>query len=78
MRLDDVSTWPLARGKKEYMKYLQGERITTGQAVLANCYSCMCGYTDGKTDCGNKSCPIYPFMPYREGGGQKLRAGRSK
>jgi hypothetical protein len=38
----------------------------------------MCGYTDGKTDCGNKSCPIYPFMPYREGGSQKLRARRLK
>jgi hypothetical protein len=58
------------------MKYLRGERITTGRAVLANCYSCMCGYTDGKRDCGNRSCPIYPFMPYREGEGQKLRAGR--
>ena len=78
MRLNDVSTWPLARGKKEYMKYLRGERITTGPAVLANCYSCMCGYVDGKRDCGNRSCPIYPFMPYREGGAQKLRAERSR
>ncbi|MGD0230540.1 MAG: hypothetical protein ABSC19_09285 [Syntrophorhabdales bacterium] len=58
------------------MKYLRGERIAAGQAVLTNCYSCMRGYTDGKRDCGNRSCLIYPFMPYRRAGGQKLRAGR--
>ena len=77
MKLDDVSTWPLARGKKELVKHLKGERITVGQAILAGCYSCMCGYTDGKKDCETSSCPNHPFMPYRKGGSQKLRAGRS-
>ena len=55
----------LAQGKKELERYLGGEKITHRQAVLAKCYECMCGYLDGKLDCGIKDCPNYRFMPYR-------------
>jgi hypothetical protein len=55
----------LAQGKKELERYLGGKKITHRQAVLAKCYECMCGYLDGKLDCGIKDCPNYRFMPYR-------------
>ncbi len=55
-----------ARGKNEFLKHLKGERLTCKQAILANCYDCMGGYTDGKYSCGVSSCPLYLFMPYRE------------
>jgi hypothetical protein len=55
-----------ARGGKELKKYLDGGRLTPKQMILATCYSCMGGYTDGKLDCGIKECPLYPVMPYRD------------
>ena len=56
----------LAKGKKELTRYLRAEKITYKEAVLAKCYDCMYGYTDGKMDCEVNSCPNYHFMPYRE------------
>lgn len=55
-----------AKGKNELAKYLRGERLTRKQALLARCYDCMGGYTDGKYSCKIVNCPLYPFMPYRE------------
>jgi hypothetical protein len=54
-----------AKGKKELESHLRGEKLTPLQALLANCYWCMCGYVDGKRDCENQTCPMYCRMPYR-------------
>lgn len=57
----------LARGKNELRKYaLEGRTLTQRQAIHANCYDCMGGYSDGKYSCGKVTCPLYPFMPYRD------------
>jgi len=55
-----------AKGRKELLRYHKEERLTYKQAILACCYECMGGYTDGKYSCGVRGCPLYPFMPYRE------------
>lgn len=55
----------MARGRKEFMTHLSGKPLTLKQAVLAKCYDCMAGYTDGKVDCGIMNCPLYQWMPYR-------------
>ena len=55
-----------AKGKNELIKYRNEERLTYKQAILANCYYCTAGYTDGKYSCNIPNCPLYPFMPYRE------------
>ncbi len=53
-----------ARGEKELLKHLSGQRLTLKQAILAHCYDC-CGYfADGKVDCNMPHCPIHPFMSY--------------
>lgn len=53
-----------ARGQKELIKHLSGERLTLKQAVNAHCYGC-CGYfSDGKVDCMMNACPLHPFMTY--------------
>ena len=75
MRLFDVKTWPLAKGKAELLRHLKGEDLTSKEMLLAKCYDCCCGFTDGKVDCKIADCPIYPVMSYREGGVRK-RAGR--
>ena len=53
-------------GKKDLTNHLDGERLTKGQAIVAKCYDCVCGYIDGKRSCGVPECPLFPFMPYRE------------
>jgi hypothetical protein len=54
-----------ARGKKELIAHLYGERLTARQAGLAKCYECMGAYADGRgQDCEIPDCPLYPFMPY--------------
>jgi hypothetical protein len=54
-----------ARGVRELKRYLNGDRLTQRQAIIANCASCMNYYADGKNDCLIPNCPLYPFMPYR-------------
>jgi len=68
----------LARGRKELEKHLNGERLTTTQAALAKCYSCMGEYCDGKVDCKIEGCPLYQYMPYRDNPPQKNKKTLSK
>jgi len=53
-----------AKGLTQLKRFLEGQRITRGQALKAKCYDCMGGYADGAIDCGVESCPLYPYMPY--------------
>ena len=55
-----------ARGQKELIKHLSGERLTLKQAVNAHCYDCTGFFADGKVDCGVKHCSLHPFMAYNE------------
>lgn len=55
-----------ARGRKELIRYMEGEKLTYREAVLAKCYDCMGGYVDSRHDCGIPTCSLYPFMPYRD------------
>ena len=52
------------RGRDQLIKYLEGGRLTQGEAILAKCYDCMGFYNEGKKDCGIASCALYRFMPY--------------
>jgi len=54
-----------AKGRKELLRHLEGGRLTPLQAILADCYDCTGGYVDGRADCGNTSCLLYRYMPYR-------------
>ena len=65
MRRSNVGAWKTSRGKFYLLKYLSGERITKGQAIIAKCAECCAGYQDGRVDCGINTCPLYGYMPYR-------------
>lgn len=54
-----------ARGVKELKRYLDGDRLTQRQAIIAKCADCTNYYGDGKVDCLIPDCPLYLFMPYR-------------
>ena len=57
---------PVAIGKPQLIKHLNGKRLTFKGAILAKCYECMGFFRDGKIDCQIKTCPLYPFQPYRK------------
>jgi hypothetical protein len=66
MKLSDIRTWPEHRGKRELLKYMNGQELTYKEAVTAKCFECMCGFIDGRCDCKVSDCPLYGFQPYRE------------
>ena len=72
--LNNVRLWPTHRGKKELIDYLEGKALSRTAAMLAFCYGCGAGYTDGAKDCELFQCPMYPFMPY---GTKKAKSGRA-
>ena len=55
----------LATGKRELEAHLRGEKLTYRQQVLAMCYWCTNGYSDGRVDCCITDCPNYSSMPYK-------------
>jgi Zn-finger protein len=61
------------QGRKEILKHLNGEVTTAREAIKGKCYDCMCYFEDGRSDCKIETCPLYPFMAYREGGVRKSR-----
>lgn len=61
------------QGKKEYIRFLQGEPVNRNAAIKAKCYDC-CGYfEDGRADCQNPTCPLYPYFPYSSDKSQAVR-----
>lgn len=38
-------------------------KLTRKSAIDAHCHQCMGYHLDGKADCENSSCPLYPFNP---------------
>ena len=59
-----VKKGKLHQGKNELLTFLQGERLTQKEAILAHCYDCQGFYNDGAEDCLSDICPLRPFMPY--------------
>ena len=55
------------RGENEMLELCDGKRIAQREAIYAQCFICQGYYVDGKEDCGNKTCPLYYYMPYRAG-----------
>jgi len=55
-----------AKGKKELIKHLLGQKLSLRQAIYAHCYDCLGYYADGVTDCEMTACSLHPFMPYNK------------
>jgi len=66
----------VARGRKELLNHLDGERLTIRQMALARCFDCMGYFADGKADCEIPDCPLYPLMSYRKG--EKYRSAPAR
>ncbi len=57
-KIDSVDKWPKRAGKADYLKFLNGGRLTQRQAIKAMCFSCCCG---DPSACSVKFCPLLPF-----------------
>ncbi len=56
-----------SKGKDLLNQYLTGgATLTARQAIIAQCCECSGYYEDGKLDCENPLCSLYPFMPYAQ------------
>jgi hypothetical protein len=55
-----------ARGQKELLKHLSGQKLTFKQAIYAKCYDWMNYFSDGKVDCNMPHCSLAPFMAYNQ------------
>jgi hypothetical protein len=65
MTAADIEDWPHHVGKKECVKWLNGEPLSYKEVVLGACYLCMSGYDGGTMDCKGFNCINYSYMPYR-------------
>ncbi len=68
----------LYKGKNALIAHLSGENISFRLAVYAKCYDCMGFFADGKQDCKVFTCPLHPFMAFKEGGGRKSKTMKIK
>lgn len=57
---------PASAGRTQYLRYLQGEKLTYKEALLAKCYDCDGGHSDGRYDCEVLTCPLRMYMPYKD------------
>ena len=64
-KIDDVlKNGKTAIGQIEFIDILYGDTLQSKNKIKAYCYDCMGWYIDGKVDCRNTLCPLYPDMPY--------------
>ena len=61
------------KGESELLSLCEDKKLTQRQAIFAECFVCQGYYVDGKEDCKNKTCPLYFYMPYREGFKEDIR-----
>jgi hypothetical protein len=65
-----------SHGRDLYVLYItKNVYLTARQAIIAQCAHCMGWYADGRHDCENHDCPLYPYMPY--GKYRKVRIQKS-
>lgn len=57
-KINAVEKWSKRSGKSDYLKFLNGERLTQRQSIKAMCYSCCCGEP---SVCSVQFCPLLPF-----------------
>ena len=54
------------RGKSKLISYLKGEHITRKEAIYAYCYDCQGYCEDGKKECDQLQCPLYPYSQFNK------------
>jgi len=55
-------------GRDLLIKHLEKRKLTPVEAIKAKCNDCCGNFYDGRWDCKDVLCPIYPWMPYKDMG----------
>jgi hypothetical protein len=63
-RVREITKGLSAKGQALLIKSIKEDRLSASQAIKAKCYDCMGYFEDGKGDCGDPHCPLYPWMAY--------------
>lgn len=67
---------PSSKGRQELAKYMVGDILNKGNAIIAKCCACSGHYVDGRDDCDTPTCPLYPYMPYGKMRTKYIRLGK--
>ena len=62
--LSDEEFFDHRKGRRELYAHLVGLNLTPEKAILAM-LDCKLGYSGRNKSCRKKTCPLYPFNPYR-------------
>lgn len=57
---------PKKSGRAEYIKHLEGDRLTRDAAIRAKCFQCVCG--EDSELCIIPQCPLTPFCQWNKRG----------
>lgn len=75
-----LNSAPASKGKSLLLKHFNGKPLTPIEMIEAKC--CVCRvtgmYKDGRVDCEQYLCPLYPRMPYGQMVKRYIRKERRK
>lgn len=60
--IERAKTMPKRSGRAEYIKFLEGHRLTRAQAIKAKCYECVGG--EDTKPCTIPSCALAEFCQW--------------
>lgn len=60
--IKNASAMPKKAGRAEYIKHLEGKRLTRDQAIRAKCYECVGG--DDTRPCKISTCSLTAFCQW--------------
>lgn len=62
--IESVKRWPRQAGKADYLRFLQGEKLTRAEAIKSKCYECNCG--QDTEPCLVETCPLQPYCQWND------------
>lgn len=63
-QVEAIRRGPDSIGAQNMLKHMTGQKLTFKSAIEAKCADCVCYFVDGRKDCENPLCPLYPWMRY--------------
>ena len=62
---EHVNKWPRKAGKTDYLRFLNGEKLTRAEALKAKCYECVAG--EDTQPCLVEYCPLVGYCQWGKG-----------
>lgn len=59
---EHVTKWPKKAGRSDFLRFLNGEKLTRAQSIKAKCYECSAG--EDTQPCLAKYCPLIDYCQW--------------